>query len=64
MRRAHLVAHLRSNGCDLLRHGGKHDFWHNRVTGAVTSVPRHREIPYGTVRAICRDLGVPPPPGR
>lgn len=51
----------RGSGGKLLRHGGKHDFWHNRVTNAVTSVPRHREIPHGTVRAICKDLGIPHP---
>lgn len=61
MKRTELEAHLRAHGCELLRHGGKHDFWHNRLTNAVTSVPRHREIPRGTVRAICRDLGVSHP---
>jgi hypothetical protein len=25
-------------------------------------VPRHREIPFGTARAICQQLGVPAPP--
>jgi hypothetical protein len=25
-------------------------------------VPRHREIPFGTARAICQQLRVPAPP--
>ena len=26
------------------------------------TVPRHREIPFETARAICRQLGIPDPP--
>ncbi len=54
-----LLQHLRKHGCVLLRHGGEHDVWHNPVTNSLTTVPRHREIPTGTCRAICRDLGIP-----
>jgi predicted RNA binding protein YcfA (HicA-like mRNA interferase family) len=45
----------------LERHLEHHDVWRNRATGARSTVPRHREIPNGTVRAICRDLGADVP---
>ena len=64
MKTTDLTKHLKSHGCELLRHGGKHDFWHNSITNALTSVPRHREIPFGTARAICKDLGIPIPAKR
>lgn len=61
MKRRDLEAHLREHGCEFVRHGGRHDFWTNPVTGLLASVPRHREIPMGTVRAICRQLEIPEP---
>ncbi|HEU0132493.1 MAG TPA: type II toxin-antitoxin system HicA family toxin [Mycobacteriales bacterium] len=54
-----LEVHLRDQGCALVREGGRHSIWLNPVTKARTSVPRHREIPRTTARAICRQLGVP-----
>lgn len=60
MKRRELERHLRDHGVELLREGGKHSFWgFDRERSAA--VPRHREIKPGTVRAICRDLGIPPP---
>ena len=57
MKRADLERHLRDHGCEF----GRHDVWINPATEAVTAVPRHREIKPGTVKAVCRDLGVPVP---
>jgi mRNA interferase HicA len=54
-----LERHLRACGCELLREGAKHPVWHNAETKKRTTVPRHREIPRTTARAICRQLGVP-----
>jgi len=31
-------------GCILIRHGGKHDWYHNPITKVSQPVPRHREI--------------------
>ena len=54
-----LEKHLRDHGCALVREGGSHTVWHNPGTGARSTVPRHREIPRSTARAICKQLGVP-----
>ena len=62
MKRVDLEKHLRSVGAVFLRYGGRHDRWGHPANGTVTSVPRHREVASGTVKAICRDLGVSAPP--
>ncbi|MBI2898166.1 MAG: type II toxin-antitoxin system HicA family toxin [Deltaproteobacteria bacterium] len=61
MRRDDLERHLRRGGCSFVRHGAGHDIWRNAAGTKQASVPRHRTIADGTVRAICRQLGVPPP---
>lgn len=63
MNRRKLVEHLREHGCEVARQGAKHEIWINPATGTMTSVPRHRTIKKGTVRAICRELDIPPPDG-
>lgn len=55
-----LDRHLRAHGCRLLREGAKHAVWLNPATGRRTTVPRHRDLPPTTARAICAQLGVPP----
>jgi mRNA interferase HicA len=55
-----LQRHLFNHGCVLLREGSKHSVWLNPATGRRTTVPRHRELPLGTGRAICGQLGIPP----
>jgi mRNA interferase HicA len=62
MNRRKLERYLKDQGCFLHRHGGSHDIWLNPATRSETSVQRHREIPIGTVRAICKQLQIPPPP--
>jgi mRNA interferase HicA len=62
MEKRKLEEYLREHGCELLRHGAKHDFWHNPVTGDTSSIPRHRTVNKNTARSICDDLGVPRPP--
>jgi mRNA interferase HicA len=59
IKRRDLERHLRAHGCELDRHGGKHDVW--RGHKRRSTIPRHSEIPVTTARAICRQLGVPPP---
>jgi hypothetical protein len=63
MKRLQLERHLREHGCVLHHHGGKHDVWLNPANLAQAPVPRHRWIKRGTVRGICRILGIPRPPG-
>jgi len=44
MNRADLIRTLEQMGCILLRHGARHDWYHNPTTKASQPVPRHREI--------------------
>ncbi|MGH3428883.1 MAG: type II toxin-antitoxin system HicA family toxin [Mycobacteriales bacterium] len=57
-----LEQHLIAHGCERVRHGARHDVWRGPLAARPVTVPRHREIPLGTARAICRQLGVPAPP--
>ena len=61
MKLADLERHLRRHGCLFHREGGAHTIWSNPVRGRIASVPRHREIKEGTVRAVCRQLEIPKP---
>ncbi len=56
MKRRDLIKKLDKAGCELLRHGGKHDIYHNPSTGASQPVPRHREINENLAKAILRML--------
>jgi mRNA interferase HicA len=44
MKRLDLVRRLEEEGCVLLRHGSRHDIYHNPMTGHSEPLPRHREI--------------------
>ena len=59
MKRTDLVKALVQKGCVLLRHGGKHDIYHNPQTGNSQPVPRHREINEFLAKKILRDLSGP-----
>ncbi|MGO9464272.1 MAG: type II toxin-antitoxin system HicA family toxin [Isosphaeraceae bacterium] len=61
MSRRDLIRHLRSHGCVLAREGSDHSIWENPANGRRSAVPRHRELPNPTARAICRQLGIPDP---
>lgn len=62
MKRHLLIRHLVQNGCALVREGAKHSRWINLADPERQStVPRHREIDDYLARAICRQLGIPPP---
>ena len=60
IRRLDLERHLRHHRCALLREGGRHSVWTDASGRRRVTVPRHREIPHTTARAICDQLGVPP----
>jgi len=59
VKRRELERWLISQGARFDRNGASHDIWTR--AGAKASIPRHREIRPGTVRAICRQLGIPEP---
>jgi mRNA interferase HicA len=63
LKRRELERHLAAHGCEVLREGANHTIWHNPTSDHRTPVPRHREIPAGTARAICRQLAIAPPSG-
>ncbi len=56
MKRIDLVKHLSQMGCFLLRNGGRHDIYHNPITGNSEPVPRHREINEVLARRIIKRL--------
>jgi len=56
MKRVDLIRQLEQQGCVLLRHGGKHDWYHNPRTRVSQPVPRHREIKEHLARHILRML--------
>lgn len=60
MKVSELTKLLRKAGCQLLSHGGEHDFWFSPVTGKEFMVPRHssREIATGTANKIMKDAGL------
>ncbi len=62
MKRTDLERWLRSHGAAPTggRSRGNHDAWQHTETGAKAFIPRHRELPTGLGRAICRQLGVAP----
>ena len=61
MQRRDPEKHLRTHGCHLDHHGGRHDVWRNPANGHQEPLPRHREINNFTAAAICRGLGIPKP---
>jgi predicted RNA binding protein YcfA (HicA-like mRNA interferase family) len=56
MKRVDLIKALESDGCVLIRHGAKHDWYQNPATGISQAVPRHREINEHLARRILRFL--------
>ena len=56
MKRVDLIRLLESSGCVLVRHGGRHDWYRNPITGVAQPVPRHREIKEPLARRIIRML--------
>lgn len=56
MKRRDLVAELEKHGCVLLRHGSRHDIYHNPGNGRSQPVPRHREINELLAKKILKDL--------
>ena len=63
MNRRKLEKHLRAHRCVLHHHGKRHDIWIHEPTLALAPVPRHFSLKKGTVRSICRLLGIPLPSG-
>jgi len=56
MKRTDLIRTLEHMGCTLLRHGARHDWYHNPTTKVSQPVPRHREIRETLARHIIKRL--------
>ena len=56
MKRIDLIKTIEGSGCVLVRHGGRHDWYRNPVTGVSQPVPRHREVKEPLARRIIRLL--------
>lgn len=63
MKLSDLEKHMRAHGCSPKRQG-KHAIWERLATGKDAAVPRHPEIAWGTVKAICDQLEIERPKGR
>ena len=48
----------------LLREGGNHSVFVNRIARRTSVIPRHRELNEYLARKICRDLEIPEPSER
>jgi mRNA interferase HicA len=59
MKRVDLIREIEAFGCELIRHGAKHDWYRNPSTGVSQPVPRHREIKEYLARRIIRMLASP-----
>jgi len=60
MKRSELLRYLRTHGCEMIREGGRHSWWHNPLQNKRSAIPRHSEIKDILALKICKDLGVPP----
>ena len=56
MKRRELIERLQAMGCDLIRNGGKHDWYQNPRTRMAQPVPRHAEIKEHLARHILKKL--------
>jgi predicted RNA binding protein YcfA (HicA-like mRNA interferase family) len=56
LKRRDLITRLEAAGAILIRHGCKHDIYHNPGTGNTQPIPRHREINEMLAKKILRDL--------
>jgi len=58
MKREELIRQLTRKGCQLLRHGSRHDIYLNPATGQKQPVPRHSEIDNALAKHIKKYLGL------
>jgi mRNA interferase HicA len=56
MKRKELIKKITSSGCELVRHGGRHDLYMNPKTGKKQPVPRHDEIDEHLAKHIIKEL--------
>ena len=57
MKRRELVQRIEALGAQLIRHGGKHDWYQNPDSKIAQPVPRHSEINEMVAKSILKKLG-------
>lgn len=62
MKRVDLIRTITELGCELVRHGAKHDWYRNPANGVSQPIPRHREIKEHLANRIIRMLSNPETP--
>ncbi|MEO8276730.1 MAG: type II toxin-antitoxin system HicA family toxin [Thermoanaerobaculia bacterium] len=60
MKLAAFLRELAQKGCELHRHGGRHDLYLNPKNGRKAPVPRHSEIKDSLCRVIRKQLDLEP----
>ncbi|MEE8425121.1 MAG: type II toxin-antitoxin system HicA family toxin [Elusimicrobiota bacterium] len=58
MKRRDLLKHLKKNGCELVREGGKYSIYVNPAKEIEVPVTRHPEIAGFAARKICKALEI------
>lgn len=58
MKRSELIRRINALGCELLRHGSRHDIYINTINGKRTPIPRHKEIADTLTKIIFKQLGI------
>ncbi len=56
MKRKDLIRRITSPGCELIRHGSRHDLYKNLKTGKKQPVPRHDEVDEDLAKHILKEL--------
>jgi mRNA interferase HicA len=60
LKRHELIDHLKRQGCQLNREGGRHSIYANPANGAKAPVPRHAEVDNRLAQKICQQLAIKP----
>ena len=58
MKRQAFIRELEQAGCELVRHGKRHDVYRNPAGGQRAPIPRHREIADTLCEVIRKQLGL------
>ena len=56
MKRAELIRRIKRQGCVLIRHGARHDWYQNPNTKVSQPIPRHREVADSLAKHIIKML--------
>jgi len=56
MKRRDLIRQITKDGCTLIRHGARHDWYQNSETKVSQPIPRHREIKKPLAKHILKML--------